>query len=132
MCRVSVLIVDDEPLVRHAISRTVSQLRPNWRVQSGGAHWSHVEAVADPRAANEALERSPFGVILCDHHLEFAWGADYLREVAVRHPHIIRILTSGRPDAEQEGPTCSHAFFPKPPDSPRQLVELIERLLRPE
>ena len=120
MTQVSVLIVDDEPLVRMAMSRMIARLRPKWRV----------EAVADPRAATEALRQSPFKVIVCDHHLEWAKGADYLREVAQEHPEIIRILASGRPDAEREAPGCSHGFFPKPPDSPAKLIELIERLVR--
>jgi DNA-binding NtrC family response regulator len=119
MTQLSVLIVDDEPLVRTAMSRMIARLRPEWQVA----------AVADPRAATEALRQSPFEVIVCDHHLERAKGADYLRQVAEEHPEMIRILASGRPDAEREASGCSHGFFPKPPDSPAQLIELIERLV---
>ena len=122
MGQVSVLIVDDEPVVRVVLCRTISRFRPDWRV----------EAVADPRAANEALKRTPYRVIVCDHHLETSKGADYLRELATTHPQMVRILTSGRPDAEQESAGCSHAFFAKPPSSPKELIELIEHLVGSE
>ena len=119
MCQVSVLIVDDEALMRLLMCRTIAKFRPKWRV----------EAVADPQAAGEALRKSPFRVIVCDHYLERARGADYLRELARERPQMVRILASGLPEAEDEAAGCCHAFFRKPPESPVQLVELIESLL---
>jgi DNA-binding NtrC family response regulator len=62
-----------------------------------------VEAVASVPAAWSALEREPFDVMISDHELarDEGTGVELLGQLAIRQPHVSRILLTGWIDDPQ-------------------------------
>lgn len=86
MAQLTLLIVDDDPLVREML---IDTLRPSYRVL----------AAADGLEALQALEREPVDVVLSDHYMPGMPGAELLAHVAARWPETLRILFTAAPDA---------------------------------
>jgi DNA-binding NarL/FixJ family response regulator len=119
------LIVDDHPLYREGVIRTLSA-RPLYASTVG---------VATSEDALRMLHEDPtFDLVLVDRKLGCSDGLDLLREIADRHPDIARMLTSADTSsgivmaAVKAG---AQGFVPKD-GSIAETVAAIERVLAGE
>lgn len=81
-----------------------------------------------------ALLRSPglagrLGVIVTDHVMPGASGADFVRELRRINPHVPVIVVTGMAEAEQEYENLNVAFLQKPCPPP-QLIQAVHDALR--
>ncbi len=81
-----------------------------------------------------ALLRSPglagrLGVIVTDHVMPGASGADFVRELRRINPHVPVIVVSGMAEVEQEYENLNVAFLQKPCPPP-QLIQAVRDALR--
>lgn len=84
--RVSVLLVDDDPDFLHAASRVLK-------------HSTLLDAdIKTAQTASEALriiDRELFDLVVADYWMQPSDGAELLREVARKDPHLKRVLLTG-------------------------------------
>jgi DNA-binding response OmpR family regulator len=80
----NVLIIDDEPNLRHTLARLL---------QSVGCH---VTAVADGAEALQTLENNVFDIVFLDIHLPGLNGLQVLREIRSENSQLPVILLSGQ------------------------------------
>lgn len=83
-----ILVVDDEPSVRHALQRTLTD--SGYEVLTAG----------DGEEAIKVLEGNPVQLLICDHNMPGMSGIDLLKIVGVRYPRIMRVMLTGDPDPE--------------------------------
>jgi DNA-binding response OmpR family regulator len=81
-----------------------------------------------------ALLRSPalasrLGVIVTDHVMPGASGADFVRELRRINPHVPVIVVTGMAEAEQEYDSLNVAFLQKPCPPP-ELIQAVRDALR--
>ena len=82
------LFVDDDPTLRHVISRTLA------------AEAYDVLTVASGDEAIATLDVRTVDVVVSDEHMPGMRGGELLEIVAERHPDILRIMLTGRPSLE--------------------------------
>jgi DNA-binding NtrC family response regulator len=105
----TVLVVDDEPLVRSALKRI---LEP-----AGCA----VLTAADGAEALKVLGKSSVHVLITDQNMPGLSGIELLKEVRIRHPLVLRMMLTA--DADPETPIRSinegevYRFIRKPWDN---------------
>jgi CheY-like chemotaxis protein len=105
-----VLFVDGDASVLDGMRRVLHKLRNEWEM-----HFVDGAVVA-----LEMLDSAgPFDVIVSDMSMPGMNGADLLEVVRDRHPGVVRIILSGRTDADLalRMATCAHQFLTKPCDS---------------
>ena len=107
----TVLVVDDDPLVRRAIMRELAQV---YRVTSAGNV---------PEALDLLREHPSLCAVVSDFEMGTESGFDLLREVRRSAPLCARIIVSGR-TVPQSADLC-HAVFEKP-WPPGSLVEAVQ------
>lgn len=101
------LLVEDKDTFRRLLVQALA-----------GTAWA-VLAVGDPKEALEALERSPFEVLVTDLRLPGISGIELLRRAKRMHPGIRIVLMSafGEPEDIVEAMRCgADEFLPKPFD----------------
>jgi DNA-binding NtrC family response regulator len=102
----TILVVDDEIGVRHAITRVLEDA--GYKVVSTN----------NGRRALEILKEQAVDVILTDHHMPDLSGIDLLKLVRVRHPQVLRMILTG--DKQPDVPVRSinegevYRFIQKP------------------
>lgn len=99
-----VLVVDDEPLLRRAL----------WRILKSEFD---LELAESAEKALELLRSRAFDIILTDHDMPEHDGRWLLEQVQAEHPHVRRILTSGRSPTGIDEHLASglvQCFIPKP------------------
>ncbi len=114
------LFVDDEEMILQGLRRTLRAHRGEWEA----------EFCTSPAAALEALDRKPFDAVISDMRMPGMNGAQFLAEVARRHPQVARIVFSGHSDRELVV-SCvdvAHQYLSKPCE-PADLLALIRRTL---
>lgn len=118
---ISVLFIDDEPMLLAGLRRTLRPMRDAWRM-------SFVES-AD--AALEVLAGEPQDVVVSDIRMPGRSGLDLLAEVATRWPQTVRIILSGEADLDTacRAVRVSHQFLSKPSNLD-ELRSTIGRALR--
>jgi DNA-binding NtrC family response regulator len=84
----TILVVDDEPPVCHALQRTLTD--------SG----YEVLTAADGEEAIKVLESNPVQLLICDHNMPGMSGIDLLKIVGVRYPRIMRVMLTGDTDPD--------------------------------
>lgn len=84
----AVLVVDDEPGVRVALTQVLHRLG-----------YTVVEAESGEEAL-ELLQHHAVEVIISDQHMPGLSGIDLLKLVRVRHPKVVRIMLTADKDAE--------------------------------
>lgn len=112
-----VLFVDDEVNVLHGLRRMLRHMRDQWEMTfTEGAH-----------AALEALEICRYDVIVSDMRMPGMDGAQLLRDVKARYPHMVRMILSGQSEQEKIlraiGPTHRYLSKPCDPDLLRTTIE---------
>jgi putative nucleotidyltransferase with HDIG domain len=104
-----ILFVDDDPNVLQGLQRMLRPMRHEWDMDFAS---SGEEALCK-------LEEAPFDVIVSDMRMPGMNGAELLKEVARRHPDVVRIVLSGHSDREYilQLVTTSHQYLAKPCDA---------------
>ncbi|MDR3584124.1 MAG: response regulator [Desulfosporosinus sp.] len=104
-----VLFVDDEPLVLQGLKRMLWSLRDEWEMFF----------VEDGQSALNILQQHPIEVIISDMLMPGMDGAELMKQVWQRFPHVIRIMLSG--DSNQNrilrSVVPTHQFLLKPCDA---------------
>lgn len=115
-----VLFVDDDKNILDALRRMLHSKREEWEMSfvAGGA-----EGLA-------LLEQTEYDLIVSDMRMPRMDGAQFLAEVAKRHPQTIRIILSGHADQEMAGRAAGvvHQYLSKP-CSPEALKTALSRAL---
>ena len=107
----TVLVVDDEALVRDVVARMIEDLG-----------YAAVTA-ADGEAALALLGTKPIDAVLVDLTMPRMSGAEVIAAVRRDHPHLPVVLCSGY-DRDARGPIRADAYLPKP-----FRIEALERTL---
>ena len=84
----TILVVDDEQVVRSALSRVLEE--SGYRVLTA----------ENGEEALGRLQDEGVGVIISDQHMPGMTGIDLLKLVRVRHPRVVRIMLTGEKDPE--------------------------------
>jgi len=104
----SILIVDDEPSVITALTRSLAD------------EGYDIHAAANAEEALRVLARTPIQVLITDEHMPGMSGTELLAVVRQRHPHIVRMMLTGRADVESAMHAVNqgeiYRFFTKPWD----------------
>jgi DNA-binding NtrC family response regulator len=103
--RASILIVDDEEVVRRSHLRSLAETG------------CHAEAAADGREALQALEQHPFDVILLDLRMPGLDGMDVLKTIKERWPDSEVVVITGYPTIESAKEAVrlgAHDYIAKP------------------
>jgi CheY-like chemotaxis protein len=97
----TVLVIDDEDLVRDVVARMIEDL--------GYA----AVTVADGVAGLDAVERQDISAVLVDMTMPRMSGADVITALRARNPTLPIVLCSGF-DRDRRGPVQADAYLPKP------------------
>jgi HD-like signal output (HDOD) protein len=102
----SILFVDDEPEVLHAMQRTLRGMRKDWCM----------EFVSSGAAALESLSRNPVDVIVSDMRMPGMDGWHLLAEVKTLYPQTVRLVLSGHadPDSVMRSVGTAQYYLAKP------------------
>ena len=112
-----VLVVDDEPLIRKAISRLLSR------------RGYSVAVAANGREALREADQLPFDIALVDYEMPGRSGLRVLSELRERQPACIRVLMTGRRDFPIVVAAVNRGEIMRvvqKPFDPKELVELLE------
>ena len=118
-----VLLIDDSPLqlrVREAILRDAG-LEVCIATTAEGAH-----AILRSDGVGDSI-----GVIVTDHVLPGASGADFVRQLREVRPTVPVIVITGLPEAETEYEGLNIVFRQKPMPPP-ELIALVRQLMKDE
>lgn len=118
--KATVLIVDDDPAIRMAMSQALAELGYG------------VRCAEDGRKALEEMEREIPQILLSDLHMPGMTGFELLSVVRRRYPEILTIAMSGafRGDEAQSG-VAADAFYQKG-SSIVSLLRMMETMPRSE
>jgi YesN/AraC family two-component response regulator len=116
---ITVLLVDDEPMILKVLLMQLRRHRPKWRCVTAK---SGEEALAVMATCN-------FDVVLSDMRMPGINGAELLGRVRARRPETARIVLSGHAEraAVEQALEVAHAFLSKPISS-EALITCIERV----
>jgi len=118
--RAKVLLIDDEALVRHALTAMLERLG------------MHTVAVEDGVRALELLEDEPFDLVLTDLSMPMVSGAAVVAAVKERHPHVKVVLATGHADHAQASAARRQAdAFLSKPFSLDELTRVLTDMLGP-
>jgi two-component system, cell cycle sensor histidine kinase and response regulator CckA len=107
----TVLIIDDEDLVRDVIARMIEDLG-----------YAAVTA-RDGVTGLDLIERGPIDAVLVDMTMPVMSGDEVIAALRKRHPNLPVVLCSGY-DRASRGPVTADAYLPKP-----FRIEVLERTL---
>jgi DNA-binding NtrC family response regulator len=122
------LLVDDEPAILAALRRTLR------------GRGYRIFTAEDPHEALRLLERERVDLVVSDVDLPGMTGTELVARVRVAHPHVVRILLTGRGTMEAALKAINdgevHRFLTKPwhedelRDTIAQALERLEELRR--
>lgn len=107
----TVLVIDDEDLVRDVVARMIADLGYAALTASSGA------------AGLEIVTHQPVDAVLVDLTMPNMSGAEVIRALRERRPGLPIVLCSGF-DRDGHGPVKADAYLPKP-----FRIEALERML---
>jgi CheY-like chemotaxis protein len=107
----TVLIIDDEDLVRDVVARMIEDLG-----------YAAVTA-RDGVTGLDMIERGPVDAVLVDMTMPVMSGDEVIAALRKRHPNLPVVLCSGY-DRASRGPVTADAYLPKP-----FRIEVLERTL---
>jgi DNA-binding NtrC family response regulator len=101
-----ILFVDDDENILHGLRRTLRPLRNEMEA----------EFVDTGLRALAALEERDFNALVTDMRMPGMDGMTLLKQVALRYPHILRVVLSGHSnlEAEVQSGGIAHCYFAKP------------------
>jgi DNA-binding NtrC family response regulator len=107
--RASILVVDDEEVVRRSYARILDELDCD------------AQAAADGEQALHAMEQRPFDVVLLDVRMPGAQGLDVLKAIKQRWPASEVVIITGYPTLESARQAlqlgaCDYLAKPADPD----------------
>ena len=104
-----VLFVDDDPLLLQGLKRMLWSLRGEWEMYF----------VEDGQRALDLLQQRPIEVIISDMLMPGMDGAELMKQVWKRYPHVIRIILTGDSDKHRilRSVVPTHQFLVKPCDA---------------
>lgn len=107
--RASILVVDDEEVVRRSYARILDEMDCD------------AQAAVDGEAALHAMERRPFDVVLLDLRMPGTQGLDVLRTIKRRWPASEVVIITGHPTLESARQAmqlgaCDYLAKPADPD----------------
>lgn len=113
-----VLFVDDEPSILDGLRRMLRSQVKEWDM-----HFA-----SSGHAALEAMQSTPFDVIVCDMRMPGMNGVELLKEVREKFPGAVRIGLSGHTDSEMilEAAGATHQYLAKPCE-PQILKSVVNR-----
>ncbi len=85
---ITILLVDDEPMVLQALRRTLSP--EGYRVLE----------LSDPTQALDLVEREAVDIVLADIHMPGLSGIDLVARLRKRFPRVVRLLLTGDGDLD--------------------------------
>ena len=109
-----VLLIDDNPI----------QLRVRETILRGAGFQVSIATTAEGALAVLRTEANKFGVIVTDHVLPGASGADFVRELRSVDPTTPVIVVSGMPDVAEEYEGLN-AVVRQKPLPPQELISLV-------
>jgi len=116
-----VLVVDDEPAIRHALGRLLRR------------EGCEVTTAATAGEALAALETAPAGVVILDYHLPGMSGADLGVQIVKRWPDLAgrMLFVTGDPAVTLDTlpPACRSARLMAKPFELLELAALVAELL---
>lgn len=114
--RKRILIVDDDPSIRHMLGRILQEEGYEAMAESNG------------RDGLKAAEAHEIDLVLLDLKMPGMSGQETLKELAVLRPGLPVIIMTAYPQAFEDGRIGVSALLQKPLDFPR-LLETMEKLL---
>jgi DNA-binding NtrC family response regulator len=107
--KASILVVDDEEVVRRSYARILDELDCD------------AQAAADGEQALQAMERRPFDVVLLDVRMPGLQGLDVLKAIKQRWPASEVVIITGYPTLESARQAlqlgaCDYLAKPADPD----------------
>jgi PAS domain S-box-containing protein len=115
-----VLVVDDEPVLLRSITKVLRSLG-----------YEVLDAVS-AQAALEVLARERVDLLLSDVTMPGMSGVELAREVALRHPNVRILLSSGYSDGLDTHPPGVKAVLPKPLGRKELALAITTALLDPQ
>lgn len=109
-----VLLIDDNPV----------QLRVRETILRGAGFQVSIATTAESALAVLKTAASKFGVIVTDHVLPGASGADFVRELRKVDPSTPVVVVSGMPDVAEEYEGLN-AVVRQKPLPPQELIQLV-------
>ena len=119
MGKTSILVVDDEAVVREGVRRILS------------ASGFHVETSASGRAALDMLQQADFDAVITDLKMPGMSGLEVLKAIKVLQPDVPVIIITGYSTVESAVEVMKHGAFdyiPKP-FTPEQITEKVNNAL---
>lgn len=109
-----VLLVDDDPTVLAAVQATLQ------------AEAFEVVGTTSPAEALALLSEQPFNVLLSDEEMPGMKGSEFLARAFKAHPHIPRIMLSGKADVEALARAVNDAEIFRFLAKPVRAAELVQ------
>ena len=113
----TVLVIDDEDLVRDVVARMIEDLG-----------YSAVTA-SDGQSGLDLIEQRPIDAVLVDLTMPRMSGADVIAILRVKNPELPIVLCTGF-DRDRRGPVQADAYLPKP-FRIEALEQTLAKILRP-
>ncbi len=118
--RASILVVDDEEVVRRSYARILGEMDCD------------AQAAADGEQALQAMQQRPFDVVLLDLRMPGAQGLDVLKTIKQRWPASEVVIITGYPTVESARKALGLGaadYLAKPPD-PDELLDAARSAIR--
>ncbi len=116
---VHILFVDDEPEILSGLKGVLRSMRREWKMFFA----------ENGQAALEILSDQPIDVIVADMRMPAMDGAELLKIVSEKYPHVVRIILSGQANekAVLKAVRPSHQYLAKPCE-PEKLKSVLKRV----
>ncbi len=113
-----VLFVDDESKLLEGLRRLLRSMRHEW----------DMHFVSSAAEALDLMSRLGFDIAVTDMRMPGMNGLDFLTEVRLRHPEVIRVILSGQSDGEltERSIGIAHQYISKPCE-PETIIATIQR-----
>ena len=118
--KASILVVDDEEIVRRSYARILGEMD------------CEAQAAADGEQALRAMEQQPFDVVLLDLRMPGAQGMEVLKAIKHRWPASEVVIVTGYPSVESAKEALqlgAYDYLAKPAD-PDEVIDAARGAMR--
>jgi DNA-binding response OmpR family regulator len=122
MPRRTVLLVDDEELLRRMLARLLDE-----------AGFDVVEAENGSAAlrAAQGVDSSSLSLVVTDIHMPLMSGTEFAREFRPLHPGVPLLFITGRDPSEADDPAHFNGYLLRKPFRSEVFIDTIDRLVNP-